>query len=77
MYVLVVDVVLVVRVIMLVMVIVLVLLRIVLIFLITRVVFGVVGGRVVPLIRVVVVVCVALYESYALLVGLMDFGFCD
>ena len=54
-----------------------VLLRIVLIVLIRRVVFGVVGGRVVPVIRVVVVVCVALYESYALLLGFMDFGFCD
>ena len=36
-----------------------------------------VGGRVVPVIRVVAVVRVALYESYALLVGFMDFGFCD
>ena len=40
------------------------------------VVFGVVGGRVVLVIRVVVVVRVALCESYALL-GFMDFGFCD
>ena len=50
------------------------------IVLIMRVVFGVVGGRVVPAIKVVVVVCVALYElyeSYALLLGFMDFGFCD
>lgn len=39
--------------------------------------FGVVGGRVVPVIRVVAVVCVALYESYALLLGFMDFGLCD
>ena len=35
------------------------------------------GWRVVLVIRVVVVVCVALCESYALLLGLMDFGFCD
>ena len=41
------------------------------------VVFGVVGGRVVLVIRVVVVVRVALCESYALLLGFMDFGFCD
>ena len=47
------------------------------IVLIMRVVFGVVGGRVVPVIRVVAVVCVALYESYALLLGFMEFGFCD
>ena len=48
--------------------------------LIMKVVFGVVGGMVVPVIRVVVVVCVALHdlsESYALLLGFMDFGFCD
>ena len=43
-----------------------------------RVVFGAVGGRVVLVIRVAVVVCVALYESHALLIlGFMDFGFCD
>ena len=33
--------------------------------------------RVVPVIWVAVVVCVALYECYALLLGFMDFGFCN
>ena len=35
------------------------------------------GGRVVPVIRVVAVVCVALYESHGLVLGFMDFVFCD